>query len=161
FAYPFITETMTYKEIDALRQKLIEYGANEHDTNLAIQHLKVLDKTKREYLHELVELVAQEIETFHHEIEKREARILELNSELSAKYRYHSMIGKSREIQQIYHLLEKISRSESTVLIQGENGTGKELAARAIQYSSARKNSVLLAQNCSAFNDNLLDSELF
>jgi two-component system, NtrC family, response regulator HupR/HoxA len=51
--------------------------------------------------------------------------------------------------------------SESTVLIQGENGTGKELIAKAIHYNSARKDRRFLIQNCSAFNDNLLDSELF
>ncbi len=64
-------------------------------------------------------------------------------------------------MQQIYGLLEKVSPSDSTILIQGENGTGKELVAKAIHYNSPRKNAIFLAQNCSAFNDNLLDSELF
>ena len=56
---------------------------------------------------------------------------------------------------------KKISASESSVFIQGANGTGKELVARAIHNSSPRKKNIFFAVNCSAFNDNLLDSELF
>src|SRR6202008_3067402 len=61
----------------------------------------------------------------------------------------------------VYRLLDKISGSESTVLIQGENGTGKELVAKAVPYTGPRKDKIFVVQNCSAFNDNLLDSELF
>jgi transcriptional regulator with PAS, ATPase and Fis domain len=64
-------------------------------------------------------------------------------------------------MQELYRLLDRIVDSDSTVLIQGENGTGKELVARAIHYNSPRKDRRFLIQNCSAFNDNLLDSELF
>ncbi len=64
-------------------------------------------------------------------------------------------------MQELYGLLDKISESHSTILIQGENGTGKELIARAIHYNSPRKSKIFVTQNCSAFNDNLLDSELF
>jgi len=160
FAYPF-TENLTSQDEKLLKDKLIECGATEADSNAAINGLKKLGIMEKEYIHELVELVSQEVVTFHLEIEKREARILELNSELGSKYRYHSMIGRSKNMQQIYRLLEKISKSESTILIQGDNGTGKELVAKAIHYNSPRKDNVFLAQNCSAFNDNLLDSELF
>jgi transcriptional regulator with PAS, ATPase and Fis domain len=86
---------------------------------------------------------------------------MDLNSELGNKYRYHNLIGKSKKMQQVYHLLSKVSSSESTILIQGENGTGKEMVAKAIHYNSPRKDAVFMAVNCSAFNDNLLDSELF
>jgi len=71
------------------------------------------------------------------------------------------MIGKSKPMQKVYHLLSKVSNSEATILIQGANGTGKEMVAKAIHYNSVRKDAVFLAVNCSAFNDNLLDSELF
>jgi transcriptional regulator with PAS, ATPase and Fis domain len=71
------------------------------------------------------------------------------------------MIGKSKPMQDLYALLDKIKVSESTVMIQGENGTGKELIARAIHYNSPRANSQFVTVNCSAFNENLLDSELF
>jgi transcriptional regulator with PAS, ATPase and Fis domain len=71
------------------------------------------------------------------------------------------MIGKAKPMQDLYNVLDKIQNSESTVLIQGENGTGKELIARAIHYNSPRKDSQFVTVNCSAFNENLLDSELF
>ena len=71
------------------------------------------------------------------------------------------MIGKSSVMQDLYNLLDKIKHSTSTVLIQGDNGTGKELIAKAIHYNSPRKDKVFVVQNCSAFNDNLLESELF
>jgi two-component system response regulator HupR/HoxA len=99
--------------------------------------------------------------TLHTEITSRETRISELNKELGIRYKYDSMIGKSKPMQDIYTLLDKIKSSESTVLIQGDNGTGKELIAKAIHYNSPRKEKTFVSQNCSAFNENLLDSELF
>jgi two-component system response regulator HupR/HoxA len=77
------------------------------------------------------------------------------------RYSYDSIIGRAPPMQDLYRLLDRVAHSDSTVLIQGENGTGKELVARAIHYNSARKHRRFVVQNCSAFNDNLLDSELF
>lgn len=115
----------------------------------------------RKYFFELVDLVAEEIVTFYTEISKREERINLLNDQLGERYSYNAMIGKSKPMQVLYSLLDKIKNSESTVLIQGENGTGKELIARAVHYNSPRKDAPFLTVNCSAFNENLLDSELF
>ncbi|MBP9673497.1 MAG: sigma-54-dependent Fis family transcriptional regulator [Bacteriovoracaceae bacterium] len=161
FAYPFLNKTLTSDELTQLKNQIKESGVAASDTELSLKSLKEITGHDQEYLQALVELVADEVLTFHAEIQKREERILELNSEIGSKYRYHSMIGKSKRMQQIYQMLEKISNSETTILIQGDNGTGKELVAKAIHYNSPRKNCVFLAQNCSAFNDNLLDSELF
>ncbi|MBH23588.1 MAG: hypothetical protein CMH57_03795 [Myxococcales bacterium] len=61
----------------------------------------------------------------------------------------------------LFQVLDKVVASDSTVLIQGENGTGKELIARAVHFNSRRASGAVVAQNCSALNDNLLDSELF
>ena len=58
-------------------------------------------------------------------------------------------------------MLDKVIESDATVLVNGDNGTGKELIARAIHYNSRRAGERFVVQNCSAFNDNLLDSELF
>jgi transcriptional regulator with PAS, ATPase and Fis domain len=74
---------------------------------------------------------------------------------------YQAIIGAAPAMQDLYGLLDRIARSESTILIQGENGTGKELVARAIHTSSPRAAHAFVVTNCSAFNDNLLDSELF
>jgi len=160
-AYPFILDSVTEDEKASLVAQMVEAGASEGDAKSAIAHLRSMNEMDVEYLPELVELVSEEIVEFHEEITKREERIQELNSELGDKYRYHMMIGKSKKMQQIYNLLEKISTSEASVFVQGENGTGKELVAKAIHYYSPRKDNMFLALNCSAFNDNLLDSELF
>ena len=161
FAYPYVASNVTKGDLDKIKKQLKESGASDEDADLAIESLRKLDEGEKEYLNEIVELVAEEIVTFHEELSKRDERIAALNSEVGSKYRYHNIIGKSKKMQQIYRMLEKISGSEATILVQGENGTGKELVAKAIHYNSVRQNSVFLAVNCSAFNDNLLDSELF
>ncbi|MBA3819637.1 MAG: sigma 54-interacting transcriptional regulator [Deltaproteobacteria bacterium] len=74
---------------------------------------------------------------------------------------YHGIFGAAAPMQDLYELLERVAPSDSTVLIQGENGTGKELVARAIHQASPRVERRFVVTNCSAFNDNLLDSELF
>jgi transcriptional regulator with GAF, ATPase, and Fis domain len=71
------------------------------------------------------------------------------------------IVGRSQPMQQLFRMLERIRGSGATVLITGENGTGKELVARTIHDHSSRKDKRFVAINCSAFNDNLLESELF
>lgn len=127
----------------------------------SVSKLKYLDDQDRNHFIELCELVAQEIVTLHVEITSRENRIQELNKELGNRFKYDNMIGKSKPMQSLYALLDKIKTADTTVLIQGENGTGKELIAKSIHYNSNRKDKPFVIQNCSAFNDNLLESELF
>lgn len=161
FAYPFIQEDITELQYSNIWKQMKKLGASDSNIDLLKKSQKKLNAKDIKYLKELVELVSAEIVTFYEEITKREDRINELNSELGEKFRYGNMIGKSKGMQKVYGLLEKISNSDSSVFIQGENGTGKELVAKAIHYSSPRKDRIFLAVNCSAFNDNLLDSELF
>ncbi len=161
FAYPYIKETCTSEDMDKIVHKMKECGVSEVDARNTVTKMKKFSDKDFTKMRELAGIVADEVSTFHAEISKREARIMDLNSELGNKYRYHNLIGKSKKMQQVYHLLSKVSNSESTILIQGENGTGKEMVAKAIHYNSQRKDSLFMAVNCSAFNDNLLDSELF
>jgi transcriptional regulator with PAS, ATPase and Fis domain len=160
-AFCYTNGIFTKDDAEEVKNALISKGFLEEEAELALRKIARLEIIQGEYLKELLTLYKEEINTYHFEITKREQLINELNSEVSSKYKYHDMIGKSANIQEIYKLLEKISNSESTILIQGENGTGKELVAKAIHYNSPRKEKAFIAQNCSAFNDNLLDSELF
>ncbi|MEZ4752030.1 MAG: sigma 54-interacting transcriptional regulator [Bdellovibrionota bacterium] len=144
-----------------LAKSLAHYNLPSQDIDFAVSKLKELANDETAYFMELNDLVSQEISTLHKEISMRDDRINELNKELGIRYKYDSMIGKSKPMQDVYGLLDKIKNSESTCLIQGENGTGKELIAKAIHYNSPRKEKIFVTQNCSAFNDNLLDSELF
>jgi DNA-binding NtrC family response regulator len=71
------------------------------------------------------------------------------------------MIGKSRAFLNAVHLIEKIARFDTSVLIEGETGTGKELAARAIHYNSSRRDCPFIPVNCGAIPDALVENELF
>jgi DNA-binding NtrC family response regulator len=84
-----------------------------------------------------------------------------LRQELREKYRFESIIGKSDAIESVFRVMEKVARTDSSVLITGESGTGKELVARAIHFSSERANNRFLPINCGALPENLLESELF
>ena len=84
-----------------------------------------------------------------------------LRRELRDKYSFENIIGKSDNIQQVFRLMEKVARTDSSVLITGESGTGKELVARAIHFTSERGNGRFLPINCGALPETLLESELF
>ena len=70
-------------------------------------------------------------------------------------------IGKSRSMKSIFQMVERLGRVDTSVLIRGENGTGKELVARAIHFNGSRKNGPFVAVNCAAITDTLIESELF
>lgn len=92
-------------------------------------------------------------------------RTTERNSSLvelvSGKYDFRNIIGKSPQMEKVFTLLKRVTSADSPVLITGPSGTGKELVARAIHFNSPRKNEAFVARNCAAFNENLLESELF
>ncbi|HXN86701.1 MAG TPA: sigma-54 dependent transcriptional regulator [Candidatus Binataceae bacterium] len=84
-----------------------------------------------------------------------------LRRELREKYGFENIIGKGDAIEQVFRLMEKVARTDSSVLITGESGTGKELVARAIHFTSDRANARFMPINCGALPENLLESELF
>ncbi len=84
-----------------------------------------------------------------------------LKKDLKERYSFENMIGKSRAMQEIYGLIEKVATTDSTILITGESGTGKERAARGIHYQSGRRDNPFVSINCAALPENLLESELF
>lgn len=147
--------------LNEVRDRFAAFGFNGDIIEKSLPRITYLDDANRSHFNEICELVAQEVVTLHLEISSREDRIKELNKELGNRFKYDNMIGKSKPMQALYSLLDKIKFADSTVLIQGENGTGKELIAKSIHYNSTRKDKPFVIQNCSAFNDNLLESELF
>ncbi len=84
-----------------------------------------------------------------------------LKQELAAKYTFANIIGKGSRMQEIFRTIERIAKVSSTVLLTGESGTGKELIARAIHYTSVRKDRKFVSINCGALPEPLLESELF
>jgi DNA-binding NtrC family response regulator len=85
----------------------------------------------------------------------------ELKSKLEERHSFQKIIGKSPSMQSLFSMLESVSDSGATILIQGETGTGKELVAEAIHYSSSRKHRPFLPVSCAALSRDLLESELF
>jgi len=85
----------------------------------------------------------------------------ELRKALTSRFKIGDIVSRSPSMQQIFNILPQVAESDSTVLIEGETGTGKELLARAIHNSSLRKDKPFVAINCSALPDTLLESELF
>jgi len=84
-----------------------------------------------------------------------------LQTEVEVKYSFENLIGQSPSMQEVYRIIHKASISSSNVLITGETGTGKEMAARAIHYNGIYKKGPFISVNCSAFSKGTLESELF
>jgi two-component system NtrC family response regulator len=80
---------------------------------------------------------------------------------LEDRYRFNNVIGKSKPMQAVFDIIQKVAHTKATVLITGESGTGKELIARAIHFNSPRRNRPFVAVSCAALTQTLLESELF
>ena len=87
--------------------------------------------------------------------------LVHLREDLNRRYQLHNIVGKSKPMQEVFRLIEEVSDSEASVLIEGESGTGKELVARAIHHLGPRSEGPFVAVNCSALAEGVLESELF
>jgi len=101
------------------------------------------------------------IKDLHDELKREKDKNILLTQALEKRYSFGNILGKNIHMQEIFELISDIADTDSTVLIQGESGTGKELIARAIHFNSHRKNKTFVVANCSAYSQNLLESELF
>ena len=84
-----------------------------------------------------------------------------LRKEVTEKYGFHSLIGKSKVMKDVFSTIMKVADNNATVLITGESGTGKELVARAIHFQGKRKEGPFIPVHCASIPENLLESELF
>ena len=101
------------------------------------------------------------IKDLHDELKREKNKNILLSRALEKRYSFGNILGKNSRMQEIYEFISDIANTDSTVLIQGESGTGKELIARAIHFNSHRKTKPFVVANCSAYSQNLLESELF
>jgi len=102
-------------------------------------------------------LTVQRALSYEHVMQENET----LKENLRTKYHFENLVGDSEKMLKVYALIEKVARTESTILILGESGTGKELVARALHNYSRRKEKPFVAINCAALPETLLESELF
>ncbi len=101
------------------------------------------------------------MQRIYRDLDETKTHNRELTSLLATQRGFGLLIGKSDVMGEVFSLIERLKNVEVPVLITGESGTGKELVARAIHASSQRAKGPLVVQNCSAFNENLLESEFF
>jgi Nif-specific regulatory protein len=116
------------------------------------------------FLKLVADLLAEGVSRIREDLEERnslEAENRKLRQELGDRYRPSNIIGNSSSMRAVYDQIAQVADSPATVLIRGESGTGKELVARAIHFSSSRRNNPLVCVNCAALPENLIESELF
>jgi Nif-specific regulatory protein len=112
----------------------------------------------------IASLIAQAVRLRRAAMEERQLLLAEnvrLQEELQNRFRPANIIGNSRQMQAVYDLIAQVSKSDATVLIRGETGTGKELVAQAIHYNSHRANRPFVRVNCAALPETIVESELF
>jgi two-component system response regulator PilR (NtrC family) len=128
-------------------------------TDTAVQAMKLgaYDYITKPFKVEEIKLIIQKALEKHH---LRKENFL-LRREIAARAGFENFVGKSVAMQKVFALIRQVADTKSTVLISGESGTGKELVARAVHYSSARKDKPFVTVNCGALPESLLESELF
>ena len=129
--------TSTKSAVEALKNGAFDYIAKPFD----IDELKIIVRSA-------IERKELEDENLH------------LRTALEEKFTFANIIGRSPRMQEIFSIIQRIAKTNSTVLISGESGTGKELIARAIHYNSGRRGK-FVSINCGALPETLLESELF
>jgi chemotaxis protein methyltransferase CheR len=118
----------------------------------------IVAREEAETRKQVAEAALIEIEQLKDQLEAERAY---LQDEISLEYNHENIIGQSNGLKYVLYKIEQIAGSNTTVLILGETGTGKELVARAIHSSSLRKNRPLIKVNCATLPANLIESELF
>ncbi len=165
-------ETSVFSERDLLWLETIADQASisinnarlyEENAKKAKELEKALGQLKESNLKvsELNELLKKKIEIQAEELEVAREKLIKHQDNLSEKSRYENIIGKSAEMQKVFTLIDKAKDSDVSVIIQGESGTGKELVARALHFSSKRRNGPFVAENCAAIPENLFESIFF
>jgi transcriptional regulator with PAS, ATPase and Fis domain len=158
----FLTEPAdNLKKADVLSKSAVFRGAELGDPVGALDEIPVLSAAQIRALEEVIQFGIDEVVRYHTEAGVRATAFRLMSEPRGERFGASLIVGQSTAMQSLFALLEKLKDSDSTVLVQGENGTGKELVAKAIHFSSPHKDKVFVSQNCSALNDNLLDSELF
>ncbi len=120
----------------------------------------IFGEQDKDFLVALANLVAVAIDRarLHEKLEKE---TVSLKREVIKRYSFQGLVGRSKQMQEVYTLIERVSRTNSTVLLTGESGTGKDIVARAIHLLSNRSGNPFVTVSSAGISENLLESELF
>ncbi|HED00264.1 MAG TPA: sigma-54-dependent Fis family transcriptional regulator [Proteobacteria bacterium] len=124
---------------------------------IAFHQSKKISSVDSEFFYNLLDLVSGPI---WHAL-RFEEHLSDPKAYAPNRFSFLSLVGQSREMQQIYNLIQDIAATTATVLITGENGTGKQLVAQSIHALSPRRDGPFIIANCSAYPSSLIESELF
>jgi transcriptional regulator with PAS, ATPase and Fis domain len=161
FADGFVLAEQEKSQLAQVKSYLQQFYQSDKELTDHLKEIPILSADEVTFLSELIGAIIEEIVTVHKSLNKAEAKVASLQQQLEGRFSFANMVGKSAPMQQLFQLIERLAEVDSTVLIQGENGTGKELIAKALHFNSPRKKHKFLAVNCGALNENLLESELF
>jgi DNA-binding NtrC family response regulator len=143
----------THPDIDVI----MITGLNEIDTAVKAMKLGAFDYLPKPFDPEEFEMVVARA----FERRKLLQENVNLKNEVSARYSFENIIGSSQPMQNVYRLIARCAPTNSTVMLRGDSGTGKELIARAIHFNSLRKDQPFVTVDCASLSENLLESELF
>jgi len=131
------------------------------NVSMAVEALKqgafyFFEKPILDDLQRFITIVRQALKT-----QEMERELDQLRKEVSEKYSFPNIIGNHSKMLEIFEIIGRVAETDKTVLIQGESGTGKDLIAKTIHYSSRRRDKPLVTVNCGALTESLITSELF
>ena len=142
----------------AVADEVARFGLPVAQVEAALAATPALTAEARDYLQELVALVVAILE-YRAEAARRARSLAAATG--ARRPGFEALVGQSDAMHRLFALVEKVSRADTTVLVTGENGTGKELVARAIHDNGPRALGPFVVLNCSALTPTLLESELF
>ncbi len=146
---PYSRFRVVVKESSKQDKEIPAENVRKEVSQLLFDHLKQIKQTQ--------------MRVIQYNIEKRRLTLenIRLRREIEREYSFAGIIGQNEKMQDLFGLVRSIAETDITVLIQGETGTGKEMIAKAIHYNSPRKARRVVAINCGALSETLLESELF
>jgi len=145
------------KEISPGIEVIIITAYGSIPTAIAAMREGAYDYIEKPFCPEKAELLIEKLVEHQRLIEEN----ISLHQKLEDRYRFENIVAKSRKMQQVIEVVKVVAKSNATVLITGDSGTGKELVARAIHSQSYRKDRPFVAVSCAALPESLLESELF
>lgn len=161
YTLPDMTGEEVLKKIKAYNQRIsVLILSGQQDISTAV---KLLKDGAYDYITKDSETKDRLLNALDHIKQRRELEeeVDELKAQLEVKYEFGNIIGNSKPMQLVFRLLEKAIKSNITVSITGETGTGKEVVAKSVHYNSARRKGPFIAVNMGAIPADLLESELF
>ena len=158
--HDFITRSMICVPLKTRKGLIgVLYALNKLDGKFTSKDLKLLEILSGTVAMAIENAIFYgEIRQYANSLEKENVR---LKSEVQNRFNVQGIIGSSAPMRRVFELLNKVIGTPTSVMIQGETGTGKELLAKVIHYNSPWKDKPFIAENCGALSENLLESELF